>query len=409
MGSVGAEPSRSRARHKDARTGMTGRRWIVPMRARSPDEERRAATPLDLFFDLVFVVAIARAAGSLHHALAGGHVAEGVLGYAMVFFAIWWAWMNYTWFASAYDTDDLPYRLATFVQITGSLILATGIPRAFDAHDFSIVTFGYVVMRLALVGQWLRAARSDPERRACALRYAMGVSACQLGWVALLFVPWASALPGFLALVVAELLVPVWAERAAATTWHSGHIAERYGLFTIIVLGESVLAASIAIQSAIEAGEMLGDLAAIIGGGLLIVFSMWWLYFDRPMDELLTSLPRAFLWGYGHLFIFASGAAVGAGLEVAVDHATGHAGIGPIGAGAAVAVPVAIYLLGLWSLHVALGADLPAGAGLTPLVVLLILLAPWTGHAVPAGGLLLVALLATKLARQHRASARGPS
>ena len=60
-------------------------------------------------------------------------------------------------FASAYDTDDVAYRLATFVQITGSLILAAGIPRSFDARDFSVVTFGYVVMRIALVGQWLRA------------------------------------------------------------------------------------------------------------------------------------------------------------------------------------------------------------------------------------------------------------
>lgn len=379
-------------------------RWIIPMRPRSPDQEHRPATPLELFFDLVFVVAIAQAASGFHHAITEAHVAEGLLSYGMVFFAIWWAWMNFTWFASAYDTDDVPYRLATFVQITGSLILAAGIPRAFDVHDLSVATFGYVVMRIALVGQWLRAARSDPPRGACAHRYAAGVSACQVGWVALLFAPPEALMPGFLALVMAELLVPAWAESACATTWHPGHIAERYGLFTIIVLGESILAASIAIQSAIRAGAVTSDLAAIIVGGLLIVFSMWWFYFDHPMEVLLTSLPRAFLWGYGHLFVFAAAAAVGAGLGVAIDHATGHATIESAGAGAAVAIPVAIYLLGLWGLHVALRTSLQPGAGLTPLVVLLILLTPWSGHAVLLTGLLVAGLVATKLFRRPPSS-----
>ncbi|MGH7572343.1 MAG: low temperature requirement protein A [Gemmatimonadota bacterium] len=381
--------------------GRSGR-WIVPMRPRSPDEEHRASTPLELFFDLVFVVAIAQAGSRLHHAVAAAHVAEGILSYAMVFFAIWWAWMNFTWFASAYDTDDIPYRVATLVQITGSLIIAAGVPRAFEAHDFSIVIFGYVVMRLALVEQWLRAARSDPPRRGCAHRYALGVSTCQAGWVALLFAPSDWAMVGFVTLVIAELLVPAWAERACATTWHPGHIAERYGLFTIIVLGESILAASIAIQSVIQAGDLTSDVTAIIVGGLLIVFSMWWLYFDHPMEGLLTSLPRAFLWGYGHYAIFAAATAVGAGLGVAVDHATGHATIGPFGAGAAVAVPVAIYLLGLWLLHLRLEEISSAGAGLTPLVALLVLLTPWTGQAVLLTGFLVAGLLTVKLVMRYR-------
>lgn len=374
------------------------------MRPRSPDDKHRAATPLELLFDLVFVVAIAHAGSHFHHAIAADHVAEGLLGYGMTFFAIWWAWMNFTWFASAYDTDDVPYRLATFVQITGSLVLAAGIPRAFDAQDFSVATIGYVIMRLALVGQWLRAARSDPARRACAHRYALGVSVCQLGWVALLYAFPGWILPGFFSLVVAELLVPVWAERACATTWHPGHIAERYGLFTIIVLGESILAASFAIQATVETGALWDELAAIIVGGLLTVFSMWWIYFDRPMDKLLSSLPRAFLWGYGHFAIFASAAAVGAGFGVAVDHAIGEAAIGSVGAGAAFAVPVAIYLLCLWGLQLELGTALPPGAGLSPLVVLLILMTPWSDEPVLLTGLLAAGLLTIKLIRRHRAA-----
>ena len=96
------------------------------MVARPTDEEHRSATVLELFFDLCFVVAVAQAASGLHHAVVDGHIADGVIGYLLVFFAIWWAWMNFTWFASAYDTDDIAYRLTTFVQIAGALVLRGG-------------------------------------------------------------------------------------------------------------------------------------------------------------------------------------------------------------------------------------------------------------------------------------------
>lgn len=376
--------------------------WIVPMWPRSPHDEHRAATPLELFFDLVFVIAVAQASSKLHHGIAEAHVVEAVVGYAMVFFAIWWAWMNFTWFASAYDNDDVLYRLAVFGQMTGALILAAGVPQAFDERNFTVATAGYVVMRLPLVAQWLRAARSDPERRTCAHRYAIGVSACQIGWVVLLFLPASWGLSGFIILVVAELLVPIWAEQAKATPWHREHIAERYGLFTIIVLGESILAASLAIQSAIQADEFNINLAAILIGGLLVIFTMWWFYFDYPTHNLLTSLRTAFLWGYGHLLIFASAAAVGAGLAVAVDQAMHHTEISSLAAGFAITIPISIYLIGLWVLH-----ELPRtqswGTALrVPLVTLFILATSVTGQAVLLTGLLLAGYLAFKLVDRYR-------
>ena len=93
--------------------------WYRPMRARRGDESHRASTPLELLFDLCFVVAVAQAAAELHHAVAEDHLGAGLFGYVTVFFAIWWAWMNFSWFATAYDTDDVPYRLTTLVQIAG--------------------------------------------------------------------------------------------------------------------------------------------------------------------------------------------------------------------------------------------------------------------------------------------------
>ena len=386
-----------RMSHLDSTTSSkpVGWRWFVRMTPRSPHEAHRAATPLELFFDLVFVVAIAQAAGALHHAVAELHVVDGLIGYLMVFFAIWWAWMAFTWFASAYDCDDVPYRLLVFVQIAGALLLAAGITQMFETRTPNIaVVGGYVVMRLALVVQWLRASASDPTRRSTARRYAVGITILQTAWVGMLFVPqyW---LTGFLVLAALDLSVPMWAERASPTPWHPHHITERYGLLTLIVLGESILAANAATQSALAAGAALSELIAIIVGGLLIVYAMWWVYFDRPVHDLLTSFRKAFIWGYGHYVVFASAAAVGAGLAVAVDAATHTAKIGPVGAGVAVAVPVATYLLSLWFLHDRPEYRQTRAYGLVAAV--LVLLTPFTGHGVPLTGAILAGLVGLKL------------
>lgn len=372
---------------------------IASMPARSPHELHRTSTPLELFFDLVFVVAIAQAASGFHHALAEAHAAQGVLSFLMVFFAIWWAWMNFTWFASAYDPSDVPYKLAVFVQITGALIVAAGIPAMFEAHAPNGATVGgYVVMRLAMVGQWLRAAASDPERRTTALRFAGGITVVQVAWVAVLFLPAHLVLPAFVLFALAELALPVWAESAASTTWHPHHITERYGLFTIIVLGESILAATLAVQAALASGERLIALLPVIAGGLLTVYSLWWLYFYRPVHDFLEDrkASKAFAWGYGHFVVFAAAAAVGAGLAASVDQATAHAAIGSRAAGAAVAIPVALYVASLWLLHRRPGSF--AYNSLMPISLVFLLGAPFTLQPVLATGFILAALLAGKLA-----------
>ncbi len=319
------------------------------MRARGGDEEHRVATPLELFFDLCFVVAVAQAANSLHHAVAVDHIGQALVSYPMVFFAVWWAWMNFTWFASAYDTDDIAYRLAVFVQIAGVLVLAAGVPRLFEDRDLTVVTIGYLIMRVSLAGQWLRAAYSDPPARRTNFAYAFGVSVCMLGWLVVLFLSDGWQLAAFVVMVVAELSVPILAERHGTTAWHPHHIAERYGLFTLIVLGESVLSATLAVQTTIDAGHALGDLIVVAAGGLLVVFSMWWVYFAAPTEEPVTETGfDSFRWGYGHYFVFASAAAVGAGLGAAVDQAAGVTTVlSHRGATASVAVPVALYLAGI--------------------------------------------------------------
>jgi low temperature requirement protein LtrA len=325
--------------------------WYRPMRARRADESHRASTPLELLFDLCFVVAVAQAAAELHHAVAEGHLGAGLLGYVTVFFAIWWAWMNFSWFATAYDTDDVPYRLTTLVQIAGGLVLAAGVTPAFEGEHFAIITYGYVIMRLAMVAQWLRAARGDAAHRPIALAYAVGITVVQIGWLLRLLLPDSLFLPSFVVLVLAELAVPAIAERRGEPVWHAEHIAERYGLFTLIVLGESVLSATVALEAAFTQTDHPAGLVTLGIAGLVILFAMWWIYFEQPAHERLTSLKMSMRWGYGHILVFASAAAVGAGLAVAVDHDLHVAHVGALPAALATTVPVAVFVLVVWLLH----------------------------------------------------------
>jgi low temperature requirement protein LtrA len=139
----------------------------------------------------------------------------------------------------------------------------------------------------------------------------------------------------------------------------------------------------------------VSSLAPIIAGGMLIVYSIWWIYFDRPAHDLLTSYRRAFIWGYGHYFVYASAAAVGAGLGVAIEHTGGHASIGPVAAGLAVAVPVALFLVCLWILH-----DRPEygwSRALGPIAAVLVLATAFSPQPVLWTGLTLATLVVVKL------------
>jgi low temperature requirement protein LtrA len=386
----------------------SARPWLLRMTGRDPLDAHRPSSPLELFFDLVFVVAVAQAAGQLHHAIADGEFAHGILNYLVIFFTIWWPWINFTWFASAFDTDDVPYRLLTFVQMTGVLVVAAGVPRAFATLDFSIAVIGYVIMRLGLVGQWLRLARQDPSRRAAALRFAVGITAVQALWAVRLAFDGPLSVVLFLVLMSAELLIPAWGERAGEQTpWHPEHIAERYGLFTIIVLGECVLAASTAVQVALDAGGLSVALIAVALGGLLLVFSLWWSYFKVPAS-IGHHLPLRWqlAWGYGHYLIFASIAALGAGLQVAVESVADPEHVPALVAALAVAIPAVVYLPAMVVLHHPRRALGHLGSVAPAVIALLLaaLAAPVAGLpiAVLAMGLVLVVVVSGHVIAMHR-------
>jgi low temperature requirement protein LtrA len=294
---------------------------------------------------------VSQASSTLHHLISDDHVGQGVLAYGMLFFAIWWAWVNFSWFASAFDTDDWLYRALTILQMAGVLVLAAGVQSAMVEENWVLVTWGYVIMRLAMVAQWLRAAASDPQSRPTALRFAVGIAVVQVLWLARLYLlDGAGQLWTFFALAIAEMLIPYWGEHRRATAWNPRHIAERYGLFTLILLGESLLASANALIDALGAGEHVTELVWLAASGIVITAGIWWIYFAREQHESLRTLRRGFTFGYFHYVIFAAVGAVSSGVEVEIDHITGHAVISGMVAGLTLTLPVAIFLVAVWLL-----------------------------------------------------------
>ena len=200
--------------------------------------------------------------------------------------------------------------------MTGVLILAAGVPRAFEDVNFGVITLGYVVMRLAMVALWLRAGCSIPKGRPCALRYAIGIArgAGRVGRASR-GCPTTQGLVAFFLLATLELCDPDLGGAGGSHPWHPRHIAERYGLFTIIVLGESVLSATVGVQAAIDldsnvqrprpgrrrrAAHPVRHVVDLLRPAERA---------SRRADAGATSRSTsgaAFTWGYGHFPVFAS-------------------------------------------------------------------------------------------------------
>ena len=194
------------------------------MLGRDPNQPHRAATPLELLFDLTFVVAFGVAAEQPAHLLAEGHLASGLTGFGFAMFAVCWAWINFSWFASAYDTDDWAVpgghhgpdgrRAHLHPRAPGRVRLH----RPSQQVNNTVTVAGYVVMRIAMGFQWLRAATQNPARRSACRTYLATILVAQAGWVLLLFMNTSIPVWFLLAvpLILIELAGPWIAETARA-------------------------------------------------------------------------------------------------------------------------------------------------------------------------------------------------
>ena len=353
------------------------------MSGRDPHEPHRVATPLELLFDLTFVVAFGVAATEVAHAQVSGHIGAGLAGFVFATFSISWAWINFSWFASAYDTDDWVYRLTTMLQMVGVLVLALGIPQVFSSiaggqHvNDRVLVAGYVVMRVAMVIQWLRAAKQDPGRRSACLAYATAITVAQVGWVAVAIADYSETVTFILigVMIAIELTGPLLAEkRMGGTPWHAHHIVERNGLLTIIALGEGVVGTVASLSAVVADQGWTTDAVLVAVAGTGLTFGMWWVYFVVPAADLLDAhRDRSFGYGYSHILLFGSIVATGAGLHAAAYYIQHRSELGSVATVVAVAAPVGAYILVVFGTYLLLVRTLDAFYALDVLIGLLVL------------------------------------
>ncbi len=311
---------------------------------RPPDVNRdsnRSATRLELFFDLAFVLFVGRCADLLaaHETFSGG------FRFVAILVAGWWAWASATLYANRFDTDDAIFRLLTLGGMAGVIVMAASAEQAIgeNAPWFAL---GYVLLRLVLVLGYLRVWRNLPEARAGIRPYLWGHAAGATCWTVSLAVPGPGRYVLWAVGVLVDLIGPTLAARVRdAPPLHMEHLPERFGLFVILVLGESVAAVVVGLRDGHWAAEVL--VSAVFG--FLAAAGLWWSYFDLSGGAAKRRLVQEGgertrqgvhdFYVYAHLPVAVSLAAVAVGLEHAILHgADGHLSAGTravLGAGLA--------------------------------------------------------------------------
>ncbi len=248
---------------------MAAPRERHPPRLSAVRREQERVTPLELFFDLVFVLAVTQCTALM----ADEPTWEGLAKGTLVLGVLWWSWGGYAWLTSAVDPEEGSVRVAMFAAMAAFLIVAICVPGAFDdlALTFAV---GYAVVRLAHIALFLLASRDDPGLRKSTV--GLGISTA----IAVGLLTGASFLDG-------TAQGAVWAVALAldlagpfffgAEGWKlvPGHFAERHGLIVIIALGESIVAIGVGAEFGVDAGVVV---AAVLG--IAVAAALWWLYFD---------------------------------------------------------------------------------------------------------------------------------
>jgi low temperature requirement protein LtrA len=300
----------------------TQSRWHDPPRLRTTQEDaedERHATWLELFFDLVFVVAIAQLADGL----AEDPSVRGFLIFAGLFVAVWWAWVGYTFYADRFDTDDPPHRVLMIAGMFVVAVLASVIPDAFHGETASFA-LAYAGVRGIVVLLNARAWWHLPAARPLLNVYIPAFTASIV-----IFVVSAAVEPPYrywlwaLALAI-DLGTPLLsASRIRLVPIHTSHIPERVGLFTIIVFGESVLAVVVG-TSTVSWGAESAATAAL---GFAVAGALWWIYFDYVDTSIVgRTILAGQVYLYSHLPLLVGLTALGAGIKLAIK-ATQEAGL----------------------------------------------------------------------------------
>jgi len=315
-------------------------RWLVPPHLLTTHEtDDRHASWLELFFDLVFVVAITE----LSSRLVLDHSAAGFLRFAALFVPVFVAWQGYMAYATRFDTDDLAFRIAYFAGMLAIAAMATQIGDVAHGVHSAGFAVSYVCLRAIVVALYWRSWRAVPEARPLIRLYGGGYGLAAAVWLASLALDtplrywiWGAAL-------AFELSLPPFSTRLHRRIPTSArHLPERWALFTLIVLGESVVAVAAATSG--TNWRLASATAAVLG--FAAVAALWWLYFDQQANVVLQgSTMDVVIYSYAHLPLLIGLAATSAGLRLLIE----RAGEGELGGGAAAALlgGVAVFLVSL--------------------------------------------------------------
>ena len=295
---------------------------VAPPRLRTLEESERTATWLELFYDLAFVAAVAMMGTRLVHDVSWSSIAS----YLAYFALVWWLWASHTFYADRYDTDDLIYRFLAGAQMVGVALIAVSVSLG-EAGSTMVFALGYTAVRLILLVLYARAYRHVVETRALVRGYLIGFGVASALWLVSIVVPepyrfflW------FIAFAV-DLATPYVLRRAqAAAPLDVSHLPERFGLFTILVLGESIVAVTVGLSHV--SWQLSTTLVGILGLGTATC--LWWINFDHLEGSVVRRRGdrrnwRPTVWIYSHLPLAIGLAMLGVSVEIAIvaaDH--GH-------------------------------------------------------------------------------------
>ncbi|MGD1943689.1 MAG: low temperature requirement protein A [Leptolyngbyaceae cyanobacterium] len=331
------------------------------------DDRERHATWLELFFDLVFVFAIAELAHLLHSDPTWG----GIAGFAALFVPVWWLWIDFSYYADQFDVDRGPYRLVMLGVMFGLVIMALTIH---DALHGGSATFAaaYAALRFVIIFLYVQAWRWVPQSRELTARYTISFSIAFCLWLLSIFVPeparfWLWAI----ALLIEVSNGPITYLTIRTVPTQKSHMDERFGLFVIIVLGEAIIAVATGVSETTWQWQ-----SALTGaGGFLTAVSLWWMYFERANESTINqalrggklALLRAYLYGYSHILAFMGIVATGVGVQLAIEAVSSS----DFGAEARTVLcgGVAIFLVGVTALQWATPQSLPRGVVVARLVL----------------------------------------
>jgi low temperature requirement protein LtrA len=296
---------------------------VTPLRLRSIAEETRKVTWLELFFDLIFVAAVAQVAAPLR----ADYTIEGLIRFTPLFVLIWSAWTGQSLFATRFDSDDVIQRGLTLLQMFAVAAMAANAKEALDSRSSAGFAAAYAAVRVVLVAQYCR-ARRVPGARALTMRYALGHGLAAALWLASAFAPAPARFVVWVAAFGIDLGTPwVAVPHSVRVPPDASHLPERFGLFTLILLGESVVAVMQGMESQ-EDWTAAAATCAFLGMG--ISFLIWWWYFDgaagaseHPVQSRSDAI-RFHIWSYAHVPLALGIIVTGVGVQRTVTAATRH-------------------------------------------------------------------------------------